>query len=162
MIPVTGTHDHETWDEFPGLDKKVVNRTWEAIKGDIGFWNYLEPLATPEEFERIKYLDADVYFVTSRSNGLHVKDQTELWLLERRLSNPTVIITPDKGEACKIIGVTHALEDKAGNAVAIQYMSDAKSYIIDRKYNRFDHNVIGTKVQRVQTVTEFLNKVEEE
>jgi len=59
------------------------------------------------------------------------------------------------------VGATHALDDKAGNALAIQYMAPGtKSYLLDAPYNQFDHEVVGSKVIRVKTVDTFLDDLE--
>jgi hypothetical protein len=100
-----------------------------------------------------------VYFVTARL-GKSVKQQTEQWLQTFGITNPTVLVTTSKADAARVVGATHAIDDKAGNAVAIQYMSTAKSYLLDRPYNRFDNSVVGTKIQRVMTVDEFLCDIE--
>ena len=77
------------------------------------------------------------------------------------VENPAVIISGKKGEFAKVVGATHAIDDKAGNAVYLQYESPKKkSYLLDASYNQFDQKVLGTKVVRVATVDEFLDAVE--
>jgi uncharacterized HAD superfamily protein len=160
--PVITTAMQPTWDGYPGMNGLQIDGTWDVIKKkDWTFWYNLHPLVSNEVFQRINDLSDDnqVYFVTARI-GREAKQQTEGWLHKHGIVYPTVIISPNKGEACQLVKATHAIEDKAGNAIAIQYMSSARSYIIDRPYNRYDNSVVGTKVKRVKTVDEFLNDVE--
>jgi uncharacterized HAD superfamily protein len=162
--PITRTVDHLSWDKFPGLTDDDVFETWEAIQESSEFWLGLEPLVGPDVFSRIDQIErrgGRVYFVTARS-GEYAKQQTEQWLRTFGITNPTVIVTTSKAETARVVGATHAIDDKAGNAVAIQYMSTAKSYLLDRPYNRFDNSVVGTKIRRVMTVDEFLRNIEAE
>lgn len=135
---------------------------WAHIKGSDSFWRELPSLATQTELERIARLAYDwdtVYFVTNRP-GRFVHFQTVRWLEKRSIFRPTVIVTAKKAEFAVAAGVDYAIDDKAGNAVAIQYIAPkTKSYLLDAPYNRFDHAVLGSKVIRVKAVSEFLDAV---
>jgi uncharacterized HAD superfamily protein len=160
--PITKTVDHISWNTFPGMANYHVAEVWDAIDESSVFWLGLEPLVEPDIFSRLDRIErrgGSVYFVTARS-GKHAKQQTEQWLRTFGITNPTVIVTTSKAETARVVCATHAIDDKAGNAVAIQYMSTAKSYLLDRPYNRFDNSVVGTKIQRITTVDEFLSDVE--
>lgn len=151
-----------TWDDYGGgITEDQVNRAWNRIKQEDWFWALLDPLATPEELDRIGRLEKehDLYFVTSRV-GKNPKRQTEDWLSDV-VRRPTVIVSSRKGEICAGIGADYCIDDKAGNAVYVAYHSPrTKSYLLSAPYNLFPHEVLGSKVRRVKTVSEFLDDVE--
>lgn len=148
--------DRENWNNF------LNDRVWEHIDMSRNFWYNLPPLVSSEVFERIDRLQEHVpiYFVTARP-GLDVKRQTEDWLVKRKVTLPTVICTSKKGYFARAVGVSHSIEDKAGNAVYISYESPAtKSYLINCAWNQFDGSILGSKVIRVDKVEQFLDDVE--
>ncbi len=146
-------------------DAKWDAKVWGFIRTSRDFWRELPELIDLRTLARIGDLRyrrdiAAVYFVTARP-GTEVKRQTERWLENRAVFAPTVIVSGRKAEFAQAVGVTHAIDDKAGNAVAIQYMAPkTASYLIDRPYNRFDGAVLGSKVRRIATVEEFLDDAE--
>jgi FMN phosphatase YigB (HAD superfamily) len=156
------TLDQPQW-EFSGRLVEYQDRVWNRIKQMDDFWSQLHPLASADELTRIANLvnkaEWPIYFVTARV-GKTPQPQTEIWLARQGIEYSTVIVSHLKGEAAVVLGATHAIDDKAGNAISTSYMSDAESYIIDRPYNRFDHDVVGGSVRRVKTVGEFLDQVE--
>lgn len=141
-------------------DAKWDAKVWAEIRSSVDFWLDLQSLVSDAVFARIQRIAEPVYFVTARP-GTRTKWQTEEWLKDRGVYEPTVIVTGKKAEFAHAVGVTHAIDDKASNAVAIQYMAPkAKSYLLDAPYNRFDHAALGSKVIRVHTVSEFMFDVE--
>jgi hypothetical protein len=141
-------------------DAKWDTDVWANIRSSVDFWMNLPALVPDAIFARIQRIAEPVYFVTARP-GTRTKWQTEEWLKDRGVYEPTVIVTGKKAEFAHAVGVTHAIDDKAGNAVAIQYMAPrTKSYLLDEPYNRFDHSVLGSKVIRVKQVGEFMAAVE--
>lgn len=161
---VSGTVEQEVWDTYGQVPREHVGKVWNLIRTDAGFWAGAPPLVDKATFQRIDDLQyrAEVYFATARV-GLNVKRQTIAWLEWRGVKNPTVVITPKKGEAALALNASYAIDDKAGNAIYTAYQAPAcKSYVIDRPYNRFDHGMVGSKVYRVATVDQFLDNVERE
>lgn len=162
--PVEPDLNNYVWDNYGGgITEDQVDRVWNRIKQDEFFWTLLEPLATMHELQKIYLLsqEHDVYFVTSRV-GKNPKRQTEVWLHNTTgIDCPTVIVSNRKGEVCAGIGADYCLDDKAGNAVYVGYHSPkTKSRLLDAPYNRFDHEVLGSKVRRVKSVSEYLDEIE--
>jgi len=160
--PVYTTLEQRVWDSFDGLTDAQHARVWEAATQSPTFWEELPPIASPAEFARLAAAAAahDLYFVTSRI-GLGVKAQTEAWLRRVGLSTPTVILSDAKGEVAKAVRADALLDDKAGNAVFTQYYSRGTAvYLIDRPYNRFDPAILGSKIIRVRTLREFLDRID--
>lgn len=149
-------NSHTTWDDY--WDKNV----WGEIRRSSTFWLTLEGLVDVLVWSRIDTLirHHNTYFVTNRV-GPNPKQQTEQWLRRHVSSSPTVVVTGKKGEFARAVGADYAIDDKAGNAVFMQYHSPkTKSYLLDTPFNRFDHAVLGAKVVRVATVDTFLDQVE--
>lgn len=142
-------------------DAKWNRDVWMEIRGSQDFWMELPSLVPDSIFARIQRIQDPVYFVTARP-GTRTKWQTEQWLKDRGVYDPTVIVSAKKAEFAQAVGVSYAIDDKAGNAVEIHYRTEGatKSYILDAPYNRWDQSVLGTKVRRVLTVAEFLRDVE--
>lgn len=156
------THEQPSWHGFPGITDEQISAVWDSVNDDVNFWYNLDPLVTNDELWRIRNLaDAEeVYFCTARC-GRRAKDQTEEWLKAHGILHPTVIISKAKGEFAKAIRADAAIEDKANNASAIDWLTDGKtrSYLIDRPYNRAPQDFLGSGVIRVQTVGDFLEAI---
>lgn len=139
---------------------------WDAVMASPDFWSELPvaPGLWPGLWRAINGLQAsrDVYFVTNRF-GRRPRTQTVHWLERQGIVNPAVIVTGRKGEFARSVGAGYSIEDKAGNAVFISYASpDTASFLLDRPYNRFPEDVLGSKVRRVDAVQEFLDLIEGE
>lgn len=162
--PVYGTLSQKEWEKFDELDKKQIDSVWKRINKNPEFWMSLPALATHGELQHVNYFagNNDVYFVTSRHPYPGTKTATEVWLRNYvGILMPTVILSNRKGEIANVIKADALLDDKAGNPIAVQYISQRTTpYIVDRPYNQFDHNVVGTKVRRVKSVDEFLTALE--
>lgn len=156
-----GTDQQPSWDF--DISPKDQTRLWDAIRNSPTFWEDLNPLASSVEMALISQLNEEhiVYFVTSRQNSGNAKQQTERWLTKRGINNPTVIISANKGDVALAVGADYLVDDKCGNAIYAKYRSPkTEVFLIDRPYNRFTpENVVGTKVKRIKTVTEFLDAI---
>jgi phosphoglycolate phosphatase-like HAD superfamily hydrolase len=146
------------WDD---MSNKEV---WNEIKNSATFWMELQPtqefIKSPALWQVLNDRSYDVYFTSSRV-GVDVRRQTQYWLRSFGIRYPGVIISSRKGEVAKAIKATHCLDDKAGNALAVSWMAPGcKSYLLNTPYNQFDHEVIGGKVSRVDSVAEFIQLVD--
>lgn len=155
-----------TWDWLEEtLGSEKIDRVWNHIKQDRYFWRDLAPLISDTDAERINYLQnnrVDQYFVTSRV-GIAPKEQTEVWLRHHLfLEAPTVIVSSRKADAANALKANYTIDDKAGNVLVVYYNSppERKVYIYDTPYNRFDPKVVGSRIRRVLTVSDFLDDIE--
>jgi hypothetical protein len=166
--PIFSVLDQQSWIG-PGAPKPWdLNLTatqhdflWAKIKSSEIFWTQLNPLLQPSTYRAIDDLqrDHDLYFVTNRP-GVDVKAQTEAWLSTHGIHEPSVILAHRKGDVATGIGANFALDDKAGNAVFMKYASPStRVYLLDRPYNLYNPQVIGSKVIRLPSVEEFINVV---
>lgn len=164
MTPVFSHTDSCQWDFDPAIfSRDLVGAVWTRIRSDSSFWSSLPLLASELDLQRIARLlrDVDGYFVTNRS-GVDPRGQTMLWLRYYGIPAPTVLISDRKAEIAAGLRADYSIEDKPGSAVMISYWSPTtKSFLVDRPYNQFDPNVLGSRVTRVPTVAEFLTQVEE-
>ena len=163
--PITETSEQPRWDGFVGLSPLQIHVTWQRVFESEDFWEQLGTLVGTRTLERIDDMQDHhrIHFVTSRQ-GIHTHDQTVSWLESRGILSPEVIIVPSaatKGHIAVGLGIDYCIDDKAGNAVYVQYhVPGIKSYILDRRYNQFDAEVIGSKVKRVSTVENYLDDIE--
>lgn len=157
-VHVQETDEREAWREMNGPHDGAI---WDAIKRSDSWWTTLPPLVPQSVFLALSELNhkADVYYVTARV-GNNPKGQTERWLYDHEVADATVIISEKKGEIAQALNAAFCIDDKAGNAVAVSYLArGCKSYLLDRKYNRLDHSVIGGRVKRVASVADYLADV---
>lgn len=89
FVPHTNA-EQQSWDFDAQPD--VLALAWQIVR-DTYFWQKLKPLIGLREFYLINELraDYDVYFLTSRP-GKRAKQQTERWLKNYGVNNPTVIV----------------------------------------------------------------------
>ena len=160
-VMVRSSEEQLEWD-FRDFPPGVEAATWRSVQQDPCFWAllYAHPGATLDVFDTIQELSVvrPVYFATNRV-GIGAHTQTERWLSRYGIRNPTVIVTRRKGEFCNVVDAAACIDDKAGNAVYVAYeCPNTRSYLLNTQYNRFDHRVLGGKVIRVKSVSEFLKQ----
>ena len=157
LVTERSTLETKVWRAEPGDE-----RTWAEVMKSRTFWYDMPPLVSEEESLAVAAVAAefDTYFVTARV-GVEAKRQTERWLSDViGVLSPTVVISPRKGEVASALFATHAIDDKAGNAIIISWMSrNTKSYILDRLHNQFDHAVVGGSVTRLYSVASYVDAV---
>ena len=156
-LDIYGQDQSPTWEAVPELDEAETRLVVESImsKPNGRFWEGLPSAVSEETWLRIRKLTEQraVYFVTARE-GPEVKQQTEAWLLKHLSIKPTVILSLAKGDVCRALSAGWSIEDRFENAVSIAATSDARSYLINRSYNReFDSH----QFTRVDSVDEYLN-----
>ena len=161
-VEVYGHRESLTWNAL-GLSKHEEHVLWRSIRASRTFWYDLPLLLEAEaEIAAVAELGTfhSVYFVTARP-GLAVATQTAHWLAYKiGVYRPNVIVSSRKGEIAHAIGADFCIDDKAGNAVAVSYLSpETRSFLLDRPYNQLDHAVIGGSVRRVKTVLEYIQEV---
>lgn len=167
--PISNTRSQQSWDAIGAMTPAQHAILWGWVEQHPEWWAQLFPLVDKQERDAIYQLATsvryEVYFVTNRGIGKQrgAKYYTEEWLRKTfGIPYPTVVLSGAKGEVAKALSVHYAIDDKAGNAVYTQYHSPVtKSHLLDRPYNRFDGEILGTKVTRVPSVSAFLNIIAE-
>lgn len=163
IIEVTGedkfppTNRYPVWDypEHFSYTPMQMSDVWTKIKNSTSFWRTLAPEASVDfsVIERVSGWPHDVYFITSRP-GVCAKLQTEAWLVDRGITNPTVLITSHKGSACATLGIDAYIDDKTDNIQSVEHLSPGtRAYLLNCSYN-----ATGQVQRRVESVSEFLKK----
>lgn len=162
-------HTWEQWDwgTINGFTREQVSEAWDTVRGSRSFWvgvpDLLSSDGVPEvEGVRLLWREAvkghiDLYLVTSRV-GSTAKAQTEMWLRERNIYHPTVIVSGLKGFVARGVGATAAIDDSPAQLRSI-YEHSPKTVVSvrDWAYNRCVEGYVGTRVGSVQ---EFVKQLE--
>ncbi len=137
------------WPELRGYSTSTMKLVWEEIASSRSFWYGLKATADCSTLDLcIQSLEHehDVYFVTSRP-GQYAKRQTEAWL-KRELYypsceiTPTVLISVDKGAACKTLKLNAYIDDNLDNARSVLDQSPStRVYLLNRRYNQGDAGI---------------------
>ena len=162
--PIQTTVTQMEWNFRSILTNKEQSTVWDILKNTSHWWETLVPLVDYDTFREINKLGRvnDVYFITNRMHNLHSPShQTRAWLEAQGIIHPQVVVTPFKGETCKLLGVDSSLEDNWGNACAIHWMSDkTRSFLVRRFYNHQAESLIPKNITWVSSVDQFLQDVE--
>lgn len=143
------------WPEHYGYSSEVMREVWRRISEDPLFWFRLEPL--PGALDTVGPLIAnaenDVYYITARP-GLKPRAQSQAWLMYHLEDPcPTVLITEDKGCACRCLDLDVYVDDKLSNIMSVANLSDrTQAFLVDRPYNQCDPSVHFKRVSQIQDV----------
>jgi len=119
------------------IGKERWSVVWDIVTRNSNFLMSLPPLATPGEFAAIQAMHDvnDVYFVTNRS-AFGSKAITHDWLVAHGITNPTVILSAEKGMIAKGLGAHFVIEDSTENIRDIRLRSpQTQIYLMLYPYN---------------------------
>ena len=158
------TFDQPSWD-FREAPNGLFLKAFATVPGDaFNFNRNLVPMISEPDARRLARLaeSQEVYFATSRPGGTEALRGTKDFLRNKLgIGDPNVILTARKGDFCAAVKATHFIDDKAGNATFAKYHSpDTQVFLLSAPYNQFDQSVLGTKVKRILSFTEFLEAVD--
>ena len=143
------------WAADLGYTKEETRESWKIIENHEFFWSALGELPGARHLKMLDESEHDVYFVTTRSCGIKVKQQTERWLKARGVQNPTVLISESKGLIAKGLKLDVFIDDNLENCNDIAATSTkTRVYILDYPYN----HKRAERATRVQSVTEMLTR----
>ncbi len=115
--PAINTWNYST-DQF-GYTKDQDRAAWKAVMASGSFWRDLPPYKDTLEFlTTLRLMPVRVTFITSRV-GQDVLGQTQSWLDANGFPHAQVIISSNKGDTCRRIGVTHYIDDKNENCLDV-------------------------------------------
>jgi acid phosphatase class B len=149
-----------------GLSKEQINKVWEALSRDKEFWFNLPRRSDAPVGSMHRLRGVTKYFITARTDilvGGNAQKVTSAWIAEKFYGGeprPCVIAGARKGETCRVLGVTHFLDDSEANCLdVVQSAPECKVYIKDYSHNQsFRHPA----VQRVASFDEFASIVSKE
>lgn len=169
-LPDFSTVDPPIWDypEHFGATPEQMQEVWRLIKESENFWAQLEPYAGAtaalKELSELSEKGHEVYFLTLR-RGLTSKVQSERWLRECGVKNPTVLITPNgKARLAHELGLTHVIDDYP--VMVREYCLHAsalkpypKVYLLNRAYNK---SCKSLPCVSVDSLAEFVKSVKKD
>lgn len=159
-VKIVQSHQQPSY-RWVDLDREQVNLVWREIDKSDDFWIDLPALVGEDVWHKILVLSdyRPVYFVTARPD--YAKYQTEYWLRDHGIANPTVVMTKKKGEFAKAVGAGWSIEDKASNASMVSWLTEDKtaSYLLDRPYNAAPDEFLASGVKRIYKVEEYLEAI---
>lgn len=172
MFPQSTEWSSWNYDKECGYTVEQSKAARESLWATEGFWEHLQPY--PETTEVIMQLYGriivgdDVYFITDRTSTTEVsaKHQTERWLMNQTVGHlsiwadfyPTVLVTADKAPVAKALNLTHFIDDKWENCLAVKLeCPDTNVYLLDRPWNRLGDNLFG--VIRIGSVLDMLKEI---
>lgn len=108
-------------DQF-GYSKEEFSAAWKAVEASYEFWFHLAEYPWTRDYcnhvDRLSEKGYEVYYITSRM-GIDVKGQTEDWLNQRGVLNPTVLISSAKGLCAKALDLGLYVDDKNENVLDV-------------------------------------------
>lgn len=150
------------YPRYYGYTPEEESAVWRHVTDDPTFWLNLAPYDdAPDTLWRLRELSClnDVYFITARPGRL-AKQQTEIWLATQSgdfMWNPTVLMSGDKGECARVLGLDVYIDDKWDNAVSVAYAGPLfGSFLLERPWNR---NLGDKHIRRVKTTREMLSMI---
>jgi phosphoglycolate phosphatase-like HAD superfamily hydrolase len=146
---------HDSWND-PDISPEEDAAIWAEIeKPEANFWMRLDSLLDPNEWYRLSEMARrthNVYFVTNR-RAADAKHQSEYWLNNYAINNPTVILAKDKGAFAKHLNASWAIDDMWQNVWDMSH--HCWSYAMSRP-----HNAAYNWPYRVSKFSEWLDLVE--
>jgi 5'(3')-deoxyribonucleotidase len=149
-----------------GLTKEQINQVWKEV-ANRHFWYNLPRMKDAPVGAMHRLRGVTKYFVTARNNDLFggacAQELTSSWISEQFYHGeprPCVITGVKKGEVCRVLGVTHFLDDAVANCLdAVEHSPDTKVYLKSYSHNQ---NFSHPKIQRVASFDEFATIVSRE
>lgn len=149
-----------------GFNKADVTKAWEVIKQDQTFWFNLRPMletkAALDALQQGMLEGHEVYFITNRM-GVNPYMQTASWLIRYGFGMPAVLLSPEvkrqsmKGYVAKGLQLTHFIDDKPENCVAVkEQLPECTVALLSKRYNEPNQFELGLKgIKTVTTLLEF-------
>lgn len=148
------------WPEAVGYTPAEVRGVWLSISASPLFWRALSPL--PGVTDALRRLDTwahdaparSVYFLTSRV-GIYAKQQTESWLREQGVRNPTVLLADGSRKSLLADGLSlTALIDDCPENLILRPGSMTAPVLCPHAYNAS----VRALFSRVQTLPTFVQE----
>ena len=143
------------WDYFKTLEDLTLEQENDAFKylGEW-FWLRLEPY-DQKAMLAISLLSEkhNIYFITDRHPN-PTKEltlwQTRKWLEHFNISPAGVILTKEKPQACKLLGLEYFIDDNVKNVNNIN-KTDTKCFVMNKSYNS------KCKAERIYSIWDYIS-----
>ena len=136
------------WPSHYGYTKISQELAWHEARESGDFWYrlpaYKEAQVVLDTLNDLVNADEiDLYFITQRS-GSRAKQSTEMWLYDRGLLNPTVLVTGNKIPVLKGLGTDFFIDDRLETVIQAHRAGLSKGvYLLDRPWNRAGRHDAG-------------------
>lgn len=147
------------WPTHYGYPKAVIDAARARAYADQYFWYRLPALPETETVLRnlqdlVNYDEIDLYFITHRS-GVQSKRASEMWLYDKGIVSPTVLVTDDKVPVLKGLKIEWYIDDRLETIQDANQAGLTGMYLLDRPWNR-EGRADGTQV--AYTIQEALQE----
>jgi len=128
--------DWEKW--YPLEEPELYEKAFEEINKSDNFWMQVE-LINEEHWNRfVKCFNVpehEVYFITSRTNGINLHHQTVEWLSYHGWKNPQVILSKQKHVIVDELKLDYFIDDNLSTLSSVSWYTDAKCYLYNYPHN---------------------------
>lgn len=170
----TNIKDWDWTKWYPSEDNPVTKDqlfdAWKYINTETtNFWERV-PAYRLEGFnyfrDKIMKLPfVNVYFITSRRQSPYktVTKQTIFYLKGLGWEDPQVIVTPNKGDAAKLLNLDYFVDDKPSNLIDVMInKKECKAYIMTHLHNQSfegEFDVVPENLNRILTLKDFADDI---
>jgi hypothetical protein len=151
------------WSFYP-LEKREIDKAFDEVISIPGFWTSLEPKRPGllrQFYEEVSKRKIDVYFITSRLEGIGTKSaahQSAQWLQAQGWEMPNVITSFDKGRVIDALGIEYFIDDHTKNCLdVLSHSRTCNVYLESCKHNEI-FNLRHPRFKR-SSFSEFINDV---
>lgn len=155
------------WEEWYPITKEESKIIWNDIKCSKNFWQTLK-LINNNEFDAIRKAfnnyetNIVTYFITSRiptvGNNLHLQCINSL--IQYHWKNPQVILSNEKGNICRELGINYFIDDKVENCLDAKNKNEnCNVYIMDAGYNK---HLMNNNIKRITSLYSFLDDIKKD
>ena len=135
------------WDRHYGYSEVSCELARHWMQEDHVFWYRLPALPEAQVvLDKLNGLvnadEIDLYFITQRM-GARAKQSTEMWLWDRGLVSPTVIVTGNKVPVLKGLGADFFIDDRLETVIQVHKAGLPGVYLLDRPWNRVGRHDAG-------------------
>lgn len=106
---------HWYFEDHMGVSKEQVNLMWREIEKSKMFWlnlNLIDPEGWKLLVEKLANReDIELYFITARTLGKNLREQTFKWLHLQGIKYPTLIFCPEKISLINSLGANYCIDD---------------------------------------------------
>lgn len=125
------------WVAELGFTPEHKAKVWDQISTSTQFWMKLRPLvdAPPTLLTLFNLYQHghNVYFLTHRSEGIHVHVQTVGWLMAYGYPVPQVLLSKEKGKLAQALNLDMFIDDKPENCWEVKAARpECKVFLIKR------------------------------
>jgi 5'(3')-deoxyribonucleotidase len=162
--PWTTRENQAAWSFKDKIAPAVIVDTWNKLRADPYWWEDLPPMVSMDVFWQIDELQErhEMLFVTARVSNHNVQRQTQNWLRDHGITNPSVVVSVKKGEIAAAFGADYHIDDKPENAACVHWLADkkpCKSFLLLHPHTK--DSWVPAGVRRITSVSEYLAAIEE-